>query len=284
MQYQLGQSCRLGNREMNEDHVGLAETDDAVLLVLADGMGGYSGGKIASGTLVSSMLRQFKKMELPVANPQAFLKELVAQAHIAVMDAGKNHEPPLEPRTTCVVCLIQEGCAWWAHVGDSRLYLFRDGKAFDRTIDHSKIEELRRKGRLTEAEMEKHPQRHLITRCIGFEKHPPIPAISTGMRLDKNDMLLLCSDGLWGSLNDDTIAKNLIKGNLDQVLDNLTHQAEDKAYPNSDNISVIAFEWLSEEPGNTDGKEPADAEQEDGYDEEEVFQTLDDLEKVLGRM
>jgi serine/threonine protein phosphatase PrpC len=133
MKYQLEQSCRLGNREMNEDHVGVAETDDAVLLVLADGMGGYSGGKLASRTLVSSMIRQFKKMDLPIAHPQEFLKDLVAQAHATVIDAGKNHQPPMKPRTTCVICLIQEGCAWWAHVGDSRLYLFRDGKKWRTT-------------------------------------------------------------------------------------------------------------------------------------------------------
>lgn len=285
MKYQLGQSTRLGNRETNEDHIGVAETDEAVLLVLADGMGGYRGGQVASRTLVNSMIRQFKQKKLPIDNPQAFLKELVRNAQVDVIDAGKSHQPPLQPRTTCVVCLIQEGCAWWAHVGDSRLYLIRESKMFDRTIDHSKIEEMRRKGRLSVEEMENHPQRHLITRCVGFEEHPPVPSISTGMRLDKYDTLLLCSDGLWGSLKDDTIADIVTKGMVDKTVDELTHQAEDKAYPNSDNISVIALLWISDEPVNTTGEGPDRGEKLSDSDiEEELYQTLDDLERVLGRM
>ena len=134
MKYQLSKTSRLGNRFVNEDRIGFAEHDDAVLLVLADGMGGYSGGQIASKTLVNRMLRQFQRSKLPSADPTTFLKDLVTDAHLAVLRAGSEQYPPIEPRTTCVVCLIQDNCAWWAHVGDSRLYLFRGGKPFTHTI------------------------------------------------------------------------------------------------------------------------------------------------------
>lgn len=247
MKYQFGQTSRLGNRTVNEDDLGVAETSDAVLLVVADGMGGYEGGQLASRSLVKHMLKHFKARKFPVTDPQAYLKELVADAHLAVISAGSKQKPPLEPRTTCVVCLIQGGFAWWAHVGDSRLYMFRAGKPFKRTVDHSKVEELLRKGKISEKEMEKHPQRNLVTRCVGYQPHPPVATISDKIPLEKYDMFVLCSDGLWGALNDDAIVETLTKNTITQAVESMAEQAESKAYPNSDNISVIAFRWITAE-------------------------------------
>lgn len=279
MKYQLGQSTRLGNREVNEDRIGIAESDDAVLLVVADGMGGYRGGQIASRALVNRMVRQFKRQQFPVDNPRAYLKELISDAHLAVIRAGSEQYPPIEPRTTCVVCLVQDGKAWWAHVGDSRLYRLREGIVKERTIDHSKIEELRRRGELSEKELEKHPQRHLVTRCIGFQQHPPIPGISEGVELKALDTLLLCTDGLWGSLDDDTIAKMLSEKALDKAVEGMAYQAEFKAYPSSDNISVVAFQWISNEPQDSPHVVKENVHTDEG---DEVAQTLDDLDKALG--
>lgn len=282
MRYQLGQATRLGNRVVNEDRIGIAECGDAVLMVVADGMGGYRGGQIASRTLVQRMLAQFKRNTFPVTNPADFLKELISDAHLAVIRAGGEQYPPIEPRTTCVVCLIQEGKAWWAHVGDSRLYWLRGGRVQERTIDHSKIEELRRKGELSEKEMEKHPQRHLVTRCIGFQQHPPIPAISEGIELEEQDMLLLCSDGLWGSLDDEVIEKTLSEHSLEKAVEGMAYQAEFRAYPTSDNISLVAFQWISNEPPE---KKPKFKAYNPGSEEphDELIQTLDELDSALGK-
>ena len=247
MKYQFGQTSRLGNRTVNEDDLGVAEAGDAVLLVVADGMGGYKGGQVASRSLVKHMLSDFKSRKLPVADPQTYLKELVADAHIAVIRAGSEQTPPVEPRTTCVVCLIQSGFAWWAHVGDSRLYMFRVGKPFKRTVDHSKVEEMRRKGKISEKEMENHPQRNLVTRCVGFQPHPPVPTVSDKIALEKYDMFVLCSDGLWGPLKDEVIVETLTKNTITQAVESMAEQAESTSYPASDNISVIAFRWISAE-------------------------------------
>jgi len=247
MKYQFGQTSRLGNRTVNEDDLGVAEVGGAVLLVLADGMGGYRGGHVASRSLVKHMLNHFKASKLPVADPQAYLKELIADAHVAVIRAGAEQKPPVEPRTTCVVCLIQGDFAWWAHVGDSRLYMFRVGKPFKRTVDHSKIEELLRKGKISEKEMKKHPQRNLVTRCVGFQPHPPVPTVSDKIPLEKYDMFVLCSDGLWGPLDDEVIAETLTKHTITQAVESVAELAESKSYPDSDNISVIAFRWISAE-------------------------------------
>lgn len=272
MKYQLSKTSRLGNRVVNEDRIGMARTKHAILLVLADGMGGYRGGQIAAKALVNRMLRQFQRSKLPAAKPQAYLRDLVADAHLAVLRAGNEQYPPIEPRTTCVLCLVQNGSAWWAHVGDSRLYLFRGGQPFTRTIDHSKIEEMRRRGKLNTQEMEKHPQRHLVTRCVGFQKHPPIPTVSDEMPLEKYDMLLLCSDGLWGSMQEQQLANTLAKNPLAEAIERMTYQAEFRSYPEADNISVIALRWISNEPNTRTSSEPKP---------DELTETLDALHHAL---
>lgn len=277
MKYQLAKTTRLGNRVVNEDRIGVAERGNAVLLVMADGMGGYRGGQIASRALVNRMLRQFKRSKLPAADPTAFLKDLITDAHLAVLRAGSEQYPPIEPRTTCVVCLIQEGNAWWAHVGDSRLYMFRNGKPFTRTTDHSKIEELRRKGKLTAEEMDNHPQRHLVTRCVGYQKHPPIPTVSEQMPLEKYDMLLLCSDGLWGPLTEENIADTLTQNPLDEGVERIAYQAEFRSYPEADNISVITLRWISNE---TDEKKAATQEEE----RDVLTETLDALDNAMDNL
>lgn len=274
MIYQLEQTSRLGNRVVNEDRMGVAECRDALLLVLADGMGGYRGGQIASRALVNRMLRQFKRSKFPLADPRAYLKELVADAHLAVIRAGSEQYPPIEPRTTCVVCLIQDGCAWWAHVGDSRLYVFRAGEPFSRTTDHSKMTELLRKGKLSPEEIASHPKRHMVTRCVGYQKLPPVPAISEGMPLEKYDMLLLCSDGFWNPLNDQNMADNLTQYPLAKAVERLAYQAEFRSYPEADNISVIVLRWISDEPAEESLVEAIP---------DELLDTLDELDRAMGK-
>jgi serine/threonine protein phosphatase PrpC len=277
MKYQVAKTTRLGNRVVNEDRIGFAEHKHAVLLVMADGMGGYRGGQIASKAMVNRMLRQFQRSNLPCDDPVAFLKDLIADAHLAVLRAGAEQYPPIEPRTTCVVCLIQDGSAWWAHVGDSRLYLFRGGKPFFHTTDHSKIEEMRRKGKLSAEEMENHPQKHLVTRCVGYQKHPPIPTVSDEVPLEKYDMLLLCSDGLWGPLSESDIADTLTQNTLGQAVERIAYQAEFRSYPEADNISVITLRWVSND---------VEEEETTAVDEErdELTETLDALDNAMGNL
>jgi serine/threonine protein phosphatase PrpC len=275
MKYQLGKTSRLGNRVVNEDRLGVAETKDALLLVLADGMGGYRGGQIAAKTVVNRMLAQFKRSALPATDPKGFLKDLVSDAHLAVLHAGNAQYPPIEPRSTCVVCLIQDGCAWVAHVGDSRLYLYRQGEFIHRTTDHSKLEEMRRKGRLNVDEVEHHPQRNLVTRCIGCQELPPIATISEALPLEKYDLLLLCSDGLWNPLDEQKLVQNLAGQTLAQAVDRLAYQAEFRSYPEADNISLIMLRWISSESADDVLDEP---------EPDELTQTLQALDQAMVKL
>src|SRR3989338_1508549 len=125
MKYQITQFTLRGARRVNEDRVGYAERDNAVLIAVADGLGGHRGGEVAAEILVQTLMHSFQSLRQPVIQrPSAFLALGILQAHHAIIARAKASEPPIEPRTTCVACLVQNGYAYWAHVGDSRWICF----------------------------------------------------------------------------------------------------------------------------------------------------------------
>lgn len=236
----IAQINRLGNRYQNEDRLIVTVDGDSIMLVVADGMGGHGGGDIAAQVLVDTFDQYFRRSKKPIASPRAFLHNAIEVAHANILEAGKK-QPPLEPRTTCVVCIIQGKKVTWAHVGDSRLYLLRDNSILARTIDHSYVEELFRQGLISESDMLTHPKRSYITHCVGAANH--LPEISYAERddLQEDDVFLLCSDGFWGALKASDLSVLSQGGDLDAALDELASLAENNAYPKSDNISAIAL-------------------------------------------
>jgi len=235
---------RLGNRIQNEDRLTVAEDGDSILLVVADGMGGHGGGDIAAQVLVDTLDQYFRRSKKPIARPRAFLHNAIEVAHANILKAGKKLQPPIEPRTTCVACIIQGKRVTWAHVGDSRLYLLRDGSILARTIDHSYVEELFSKGLISESDMLTHPKRSYITQCVGALNHLPDISYTERDDLQPDDVLLLCSDGLWSALKDSDLHSLPGKTDLDSALNDLASRAESNAYPQSDNISAIALHML----------------------------------------
>jgi len=230
MKYETGQANRLGNRSSNEDCFAIVEDGKTVLLVLADGMGGHSGGQFAAQTLVSTMVKHFRACTKPIADLQEFLTQSLVAAHRTIVELGRRHQPPISPRTTGVACIVQDGIACWAHVGDSRLYLFRGDRVVFRTTDDSYVEELYREGRISRQEALKHPKRHQLTECIGGDATPPMITRGTSVALQHGDMILLCSDGLWAALDDARIGALAQQGSLEQAVDTMAHRAEDSAY------------------------------------------------------
>lgn len=245
MQYIIGRTSRLGNRTINQDRVAVLERDNTVLLGIGDGLGGKVGGEIAAQTLINVLAKEFKEVKLPIADPKQFLTHVLHKAHFAVIDAGRFQSPPVNPGTTAVVCLIQEGVAWWAHVGDSRLYLFRGGVPIYRTRDHSVVESLYEKGRISMRKRDSHPMKNYMTRCIGLTTEVPEVTVSNEVQLHAGDILMLCSDGLWEPLDDMLMGSILLEGKLSDALNKAAERAEEKSYPNSDNITAAAIQLLS---------------------------------------
>ncbi len=241
LEYELSRTSRLGNREVNQDRLAVLERDGILLLVLGDGLGGKEGGELAAETLVKIAGERFEHAALPVARPEQFLFVTLKLAHAAVVKLGRRSDPPIHPATTAVLCLVQNGTAWWAHAGDSRFYLFRNGLSLYRTSDHSYVEELYQQGQLSLENRQDHPMRSYLTQCIGQTKKEPELTVSHGVKLQEDDVLLLCSDGLWEPLDDAQLGAVLSERPLKDSLDKLAERAEQNAYPHSDNVSAIAL-------------------------------------------
>jgi serine/threonine protein phosphatase PrpC len=246
MRYQLNHHSLPGTRPSNEDRIAVAERDNAVLMVLADGLGGHQGGELASELLTQTMVRAFRAVKSrEIARPSAFLALAILQAHNAIVRMGRSHAPPLEPRTTCVACLVQDGYAYWAHVGDSRLYHFRTGQMIARTHDHTSVEQLHQDGLLTEQEMQDHPYKSRLLKCVGGPNRPSI-ALGEETPLARGDVLLLVSDGVWEALAPEELAGFLARADLEESVEEMLLASQRKMKEHCDNISAVAFRWQDE--------------------------------------
>ena len=245
MQYEIARVSLPGNRKTNQDRLGVAESHAGVVLILGDGLGGKPGGALAAETLVKSVQHSLQHEIMPVDEPEKLLEKLIIKAHYAVRLAGKKQAPPMEPGSTAVLCLIQNKKAWWAHVGDSRCYLFRDGLPIYRTQDDSYVEHLYQKGEITLEKRNGHPMRNYITQCIGLMENEPKVSVSKGVNLQIGDTLLLCSDGFWEPLDDAIIGATLLENGIQDSVSKLALHAEKNTYPNSDNISALAMKITS---------------------------------------
>lgn len=242
MRYSLAHQTMPGTRRVNQDRVGCAERDNSALLVVADGLGGYSGGELASQTLVDTFMTAFESVhQTDILEPGAFLVLTIAHAHSMIHrrapEGGFNIG---QPKTTCVACLIQNGYAYWGHVGDSRLYLFRDGRCVVRTEDHSTAQELCDAGVITDDHLR--TMNSQLLRCVGAS-HRPSVTLGAETLLHNNDTLLLCSDGVWRGLTDDQLAEYTAYEKLDEAVVDLLIHAERDAQPDCDNISAVLFRW-----------------------------------------
>lgn len=255
MRFETAQVSRLGNRPSNQDRFAVIEAQNAVLMVLADGMGGHARGELAAQILVDTFARRFRACPGGrVAEPSGFLIQTVLDAHANVVEAGRRCSPPIEPHTTCVACLVQDATAWWAHAGDSRLYFLREGRTLFQTRDHTYVEQLYQQGLISEAERATHPLRNYVTQSVGGAQ-PPETTLAPPCVVHRDDVILLCSDGLWAPLDADTLSALLRERPLDESLDELAYHAELSSYPYSDNVSAVALRVLSD-PEPAQGGEP----------------------------
>lgn len=280
MIYELGQANRLGNRETNQDRFTAIETEEGVLLILADGMGGQAHGEVAAQLLIDTARHCYQSASRPIPQPDKFLDGLIAQTHQAIREFGLQQQPPATPGTTAVLCLVQEGQARWAHVGDSRLYLFQNGLPIYRTTDHSLVEKLFQEGVISRREQETHPKRNQITKCLGCQPKVPEPTLSHAVNLSEEDVLLLCTDGLWGAMDDATIGTFLgHSGNLDDIINAMAEKAERLSYPQSDNVSVLALRVLSLSP--TDHRHSSQQGKSGSLDSDPLLSAIANIEAAL---
>jgi serine/threonine protein phosphatase PrpC len=278
-------TSRLGNRNGNQDRLLVEARPDCVLLAVADGMGGHARGDLAAQTTVDSLRRRFLELTGVPDDPRRFLAQALNHAHFEVVDAGLAQDPPLEPRTTCVVCMVTGNRAWWGYLGDSRLYLVREGTVATRTRDHSPVEDMLSKGLIDEASSRRHPMRNSINRCLGGS--PVLPRASFGDTiLEGGDTLLLCSDGLWSALPEDRLGElPPDEQRLEQCVDSLADAAEAASYPHSDNVTLVALRWLGDDTSATRPAAAADApdtsREPHGEPKDPVQSAIDEIQRAV---
>jgi PPM family protein phosphatase len=237
----------VGDREDNQDRVTVAARDKAALLVVIDGMGGHSDGSRAADTALKSLLDSFQQTSLPAFDPIGFLHLSLSRAHDEVARLGSGQSIDARPRATIAICLVQEGAAYWAHIGDSRVYWIRRGKVFERTRDHSHVEMLLREGKISEDEVATHPMRNFVECCLGGDPAIPEMAITGRHLLQPGDVLLLCTDGIWANLRDSDIAAFFRDENQDlrAWLEALGRRAVQASAPFSDNSTAAVLRWVA---------------------------------------
>ena len=239
MRWETHRCTRTGDRRSNQDRALVLEDDGEVLLVLADGMGGHARGDLAAEAFVDTFRRRFRARD-PLADPGNFLAETFQAAHRIIVAVGRTCQPPVQPLTTGVACLISGDTAHWAHVGDSRLYLLRHDRVIYRTRDHTPVAELLDAGLISHREARRHPMRNHVSRCIGSADNPPEVSLGPTAFLEPGDTLLLCSDGFWSALGERRLLALPGAEDLAATLETLALTAEQLAHPNSDNITAVA--------------------------------------------
>jgi serine/threonine protein phosphatase PrpC len=247
MKYTIFHESRIGKRPYQQDRLAEWHTKEALFMVVADGMGGHAHGDVAAQITVDCLGSAFKSEAKPaVADPDKFLYTTIGRAHAMILHQtqrmGLVQEQSNSPRTTVVACLVQGGYAYWSFVGDSRLYVIRDGRILTRTRDHTPVQMLIDAGRIREEAAATHPDRNKLLQCLGGPR-PPRVEPTAQVRLAEDDLVLLCSDGFWGPLTQRQLLMGLLGKELKKALPELLTLSETRAGPRCDNISVLAIRW-----------------------------------------
>jgi serine/threonine protein phosphatase PrpC len=247
MRFTIFQDSLVGDRSGNEDRVGYAYGKDTLLMVIADGMGGHERGEVAAEIAVQEITRLFKQeARSRLRRPFEFLVSSIQAAHRAIVAHADSHNLLECPRTTCVACVVQNGYAYWAHAGDSRLSVLRGGRVVAQTQDHSKVQQMIDAGQINAEQAARHPDRNKIFSCLGGVVPPHID-MGREIRLEVGDTILLSTDGFWAQIPAPTLAQMLTRQSLTSLLPGLLTEAHRSANGESDNITVVAMTWESQE-------------------------------------
>ena len=243
MRFSIFQDTETGARASNQDRMGYCFSRGSLLMIVADGMGGHMRGEVAAQLCMQTAAAMFQREATPkLADPAEFLDEAFRAGHRELHRYREAHGLPECPRTTIVACVVQDDMAWWAHAGDSRLYLMRGGEVATRTRDHSKVENLLNLDLITQAESEPHPERNKVLNCLGLPFEPSIE-VHSRHPIRSGDVILLCSDGFWSGVDETGMAREFEEGSVMEVVPRLVRHAVQRNGMTADNTTALALKW-----------------------------------------
>lgn len=238
-----------GDRDYQQDQVTVLShprVKGCLLAVLADGMGGRSGGRKASDQVMMTARQLFERYDPATDDPQVMLKQLLNEAHTVIKLIAISSEQ--EPHSTIAAFLLNPaGDCYWIHAGDSRIYHFRGNQLVKRTLDHSYVQLLVDRGEITSEQAQNHPKSNILVSCLGSDNAPSI-SLHHIPQMNAGDILMACSDGVWHYFNDIELGDVLSTLAPREATEFLIEKARARARGTGDNLSmvVVKFEPLPE--------------------------------------
>jgi serine/threonine protein phosphatase PrpC len=233
-----------GDRESQQDRVSLfrnAREPDCVLAIVSDGMGGMTGGRKASDQVMLTAEQLFKPFSSKDDNPTTLLEKIALDAHMVIgLTAMASSD---QPHTTYAAFLIaSSGSCYWAHVGDSRIYHFRDAQLLYRTRDHSYVQSLVDSKEITPLQAVNHPQSNILTQCLGSKVVPKVSHY-TIPKLLNGDVVMACSDGVWPYFSEVELGSILNHCNPREATELIISTARSRSKKRGDNLSLAVVKY-----------------------------------------
>lgn len=220
-------------RDSNSGHC------NRMLIVVADGMGGHNAGEVASATAISVIEAAYAQMR---NEPAGQLKEALENANSTIHRKSIHNSETEGMGTTCTALLLQDGLAYSAHVGDSRIYLIRKDAIYLMTEDHSAVMELVKRGELSLEEARHHPDKNVVTRCLGTRAQVEVSSWPEPLAMQPGDHFLLCSDGLYDQVEDEEICAIVGPRKAADACEELIRVAKERGAPDNVTVAVVGLQ------------------------------------------
>lgn len=231
-----------GDRDYQQDQLALishARVNGCLLGVIADGMGGRSGGRKASDQVMMTAKQLFERFDPCTDDAPSMLRHIIEEAHLVIKLTAISAEE--EPHSTAALFVIQpSGQCFWAHTGDSRIYHYQQAQLVKRTLDHSYVQTLVERGEITSEEANSHPDSNILLGCLGTETDPPVD-IHILPQVRPGDVIMACSDGLWHYFSENELGKVLYNMSPKEATVLLMETARTRARGTGDNLSIIVI-------------------------------------------
>lgn len=240
--YRLSASTGIhkGDRDYQQDQVSVLShprVPSCILAVVADGMGGRSGGRKASDQVMLTAKQLFERFTPSKDDSRVLLKQLVEEAHVVIKLTAISSE--MDPHSTVAAFLLNpNGECHWVHSGDSRIYHFHQHRLVRRTMDHSYVQTLVDKNTLTEEQARVHPQSNVLIGCLGMDANPPM-GVHFISRVQAGDTLMACTDGVWHYFTAEEIGSILSDMDAREASEFLISKARSRAQGGGDNLSLV---------------------------------------------